>query len=329
MQVEPQNSYQLAIIGGGAAGLSAGLYAGRYGLKTVLFEGPLPGGQTTTAALIENYPGILKIDGAALVQTMRQQAVAAGANLVASTITTVDRGSDELFQLTDEQGRISLAKTLIIASGTVRRHLGLANEAALVGKGVSYCATCDGPLFKNKSVAIVGGGDAAVKSAIDLAGLINRLYLIYREPQLQAEAINLEALKQRPNIEYLAENQVTELIGQERLRGVKLNRIPQNWPSNILELDGLFIEIGADPNLEPYAKLGLSLDSAGRIEVTKAMATSVPGVFAAGDIANGSLDFWQDITAAAGGATAATAAWHYLNQHAHRCQHGFSLRKTS
>ncbi|MFA6909314.1 MAG: FAD-dependent oxidoreductase [Patescibacteria group bacterium] len=304
-------STDFLVIGGGAAGLSAGMYAGRYLISAAVIRGPEPGGETATAWTIENYPGFLSIDGLELVQKMEAHAKAAGAELVDGTVTAIEKkGNCFIATVGDEQYS---AKTIVLAVGSARRRLGLPNEENLRGKGISYCATCDAPLYKGRTVAIVGGGDSSIKGVNLVARYATKVYLIVRGTVLKGEPANLKQLSEKTNVEVLYENSVKEIIGTTTIEKVILDKEVNG--SKELPVGGLFVEIGAQPRTELSKMLGVDIDEKGHIKVNKFMHTNVPGVFAAGDITDGAGDFRQDITAAAQGAMAATSAYKYIGAH--------------
>ena len=307
-----QNIYDVIIIGGGVAGLSAALYSGRYHLRTIVLEGRSPGGETAVAWMIENYPGVPKIDGYDLVIAMREQATAVGSVLLPSEASAVVQ-AEHCFTVVANDGQEYYGKTLIFAHGSRRRRLGLVGESQLTGHGISYCGTCDAPLYKGKRVGIVGSGDAAVKAAELAATYAEQVFIFAREDALHAEPTNQEGLKKFTNIEVIYQTEVFELLGQNQLEAVKLTRAYQG--NVVFPLDGLFIEIGAEPLSDLPRSLGVTLDNHGYIEVDPMMKTNLDGVYAAGDITNETGSFKQDVVAAAQGAVAATSAYRDLGQH--------------
>ncbi len=305
-------TYDCIIIGGGAAGLAAAVYAGRYLMRTLVLEGLNPGGETAVAWTVENYPGVPSVDGAELVARMRAQAQAAGAELVAGEAAGV-AVHDHCFSVSTPSGATYLSRTLILAHGSHRRRLGLPRERELTGHGVSYCATCDGPLYRGKRVGIVGGGDASVKGAILVARYAREVVLMVRGDALTAEPVNRQVFDALANVQLAYGTEVVALEGGTKLAAVQLSQ-PYGG-SNRLELDGLFVEIGSQPNTELPQKLGLTLDARGYLEVDPMMRTNVDGVYAAGDITNETGSFKQDIVAAAQGAIAATSAYQDIGLH--------------
>ncbi len=322
--------YDLVIIGSGAAGLSAALYARRYNMNTLVFEGEF-GGETATAGKIENYPGIISIDGYDLMKVMKRQAEGTEERERRSRVqflgekvqkieskeghflVTGRSGSEEPSGSKSEQ-EIVQAKAVILAIGSKRRHLGLPKEHELTGRGVHYCVTCDGPVFAGKTVAMVGGGDSSVKGVNFLGEYAQKIYFIIRGKEIIAEPINFGQMKKLGDkVEVLLETEVKELVGDKRLEKIMLSKFHNG--SAELVLDGMFIEIGYDPDQTFAKQLGLKTDEAGYTKVDAMMRTNIPGVFAAGDATNHFGRFKQDITAAALGAVAATSAYEYNKIH--------------
>ena len=305
--------YDIIIIGSGAAGLSAAMYAGRYKMRSLVI-GKEFGGETATAGLVENYPGIISVDGYDLMGIMKEHAQKYGAEIFDGEVIDIQKQDSGFFVRTKE-GEQYEGATLIFAIGSQRRHLGLANEKELIGKGVHYCWTCDGPLYGGKTIAMVGGGDSSVKGVNFLAAYAKKIYLISREKEIRAEPINLEQMKKLGDrVEVLLEHEVKEIVGEQRLKKLVVSS-PKHKPGEELDdlaVDGMFIEIGFDPNKELPGLLGIVLDERGYIKVDNKMKTNVPGVFAAGDGTNFFGSFKQDITAAALGAVAATSAYEYI-----------------
>ncbi|MDP3993245.1 MAG: FAD-dependent oxidoreductase, partial [bacterium] len=256
------------VIGSGMAGLSAALYTARYELSTVVIGAEL-GGATSTAWTIENYPGFKAIDGYDLMMKLKEQVEALGAKVVADKIEKITK-SDKGFKLTGESGEEFLAKSVIFAHGAARRKLRLPKEDDFSqGKGVHYCTTCDGPLYKGKTIAIVGSGDAAVKGALLALQYADKIYMIVRGEVLHPEPINAERLKPylETKVEVLPISEVKEILGDSRLTGVKLSNGQE------LKLDGLFVEIGAVPEMELVESLGVKLDPRGYVAVDNMMET--------------------------------------------------------
>ncbi|MDP3986189.1 MAG: FAD-dependent oxidoreductase [Candidatus Veblenbacteria bacterium] len=312
-EVQPGTVYDTIIVGGGAAGLSAALYAGRYLMKTLVLEGAAPGGDTAVAWIVENYPGVPHVDGFELIRRMREQAAGFGATF-ASEEAAGASSEQHCFTVRTKGGTDYYSKTLILAHGEKHRHLGLPREGELAnGKGLSYCVTCDGPLYKGKIIAIVGGGDSSVKGAVLAARYATHVYLITMEHELHAEPVNLEEFKRLENVTVLYDTVVTEFKGEPRLAGVKLSRSHEG--TDELAVEGLFVEIGEVPSPELARSLGVALDEHGLIEVDPMMKTSVDGVYACGDTVNETGSFKQIVVGAAQGALAATSAYRDLGMH--------------
>jgi len=312
-------SYDTIIIGSGAAGAAAAIYARRYEMTTVLIMGA-PGGETAIAGYIENYPGFLKVEGYDLMERMLEQAKALGTETVEGEAELINNRA-HCFTV-QVGGKSYQGKTLILAMGMERRTLGLQGEAALKGKGVQYCVTCDGPLFKGKTVAVVGGGDSAVKGAYQLVDMgANHVYLIVREEDIdRAEAVNRTRLTSKgKKVDVLFGTEVAALTGKTKLASVTLSK---EWNgSKTLPVEGLFVEIGAVPRSELPKELGVRFDTRGQVDVDpRTMQTSVPGVFAAGDITNASGRFKQIVTGAAQGSIAATGAYDEVQEHPNVCE---------
>jgi len=307
----PTEKYHLIIIGSGAAGLAAALYAGRYLMKTLVI-GKEFGGATSWGGLIENYPGVKSIDGYELMKIMKEQAGNQGVKVIEDEVVEIKEEVGSFRVITRSQHQF-LSNTLILAIGSQRRRLNLPNEKELTGRGVHYCVTCDVPFYRNKKIAIVGGGDAAVKAALFAFDYCEVIYLIVRGKKLNAEPINIRQLeKGGSKLKILFETEVREIVGKAKLEKLILSRPYQN--SQELLVDGLFIEIGSVPDPRLPQQLKLKVDDQGYVKVDNLMRTSKAGVFAAGDITNFFGHFKQDITAAAMGAVAATSAYEYLKE---------------
>ncbi|MCH7787465.1 MAG: FAD-dependent oxidoreductase [Chloroflexi bacterium] len=313
-------AYDVLIAGQGASGYAAAMYAARYQMKPVIF-GEMFGGETATGGLIENYPGYTEIDGFDLMMKFREQADKYEVPIVSENVATITMEHD-CFELTTTEGNVYQGASVILAIGRERRKLGIEHEDEWTGRGVSFCSTCDAPMHRNNVVGVVGGGDSAIKGAVLLGKYARQVYVIYRRDSFtRPEPVNLRQLEASPNIESLFNTSVIELKGDDGLAGVVLDR--EYNGSNELTLDGIFIEIGADPRVELANQLGVELNEMNEIKVNKHGATSVEGVFAAGDLTDGAGDLKQTITAAAFGALAATAAYEYVSKHGNRCQwHG-------
>ena len=302
------DSYQLIIIGGGPAGLSAGLYATRARLSTLLIERAIPGGQIINAELVENYPGFPQgISGAELGSLMEQQATKYGLEIIMAEVEGVEVGEEEKTVHTSE-GQYR-AKALIIAGGSEHGKLGVPGEEELRGRGVSYCATCDGAFFKDQVIAVVGGGNVAINDALFLTRFASKVIVIHRRDQLRATKILSEGAFARPKIEFLWDTVVESIGGDGQVRELGLRNVKTGTESK-LEVSGIFVAVGLRPNTG-YLEGVVALSPEGFILVNNQMETGVPGVFAAGDIRAGSA---RQVSSAVGdGATAAISAERYLS----------------
>ena len=311
-----QGQYDIVIAGQGAAGFAAALYAARYQTKPVVI-GETFGGETAIGGSIENYPGYVDIDGFDLMMHFRDQVVKYDVPIVDDKVTKIV-GVEGCYEVETEYSGTYQAQTVILAIGRERRKLGLPNEEEWTGRGVSFCSVCDAPLHRDNVVAVVGGGNAAVEGAVLLAKYATQVYLIYRGSEFfRPERIIVEELNRTPNITQLLETNVVELQGTNDLEGIRIDR--QLKGSSELTVDGIFIEIGADPRADIPKELGIHLNDEDEVIVDKGMRTNVPGIFAAGDLTDASGDLKQTITAAAQGAIAASAAYKYIMEHPAAC----------
>ncbi|HEY83344.1 MAG TPA: thioredoxin-disulfide reductase [Dehalococcoidia bacterium] len=302
-----EREYDVVIIGGGPAGLSAGLYAARARLRSLLVERAAPGGLIVNAGLVENYPGFPQgINGLELAELMSQQATKFGLETLTAEVTSLElRGEQKV--ITTTEGNL-VAKAVIIASGSDRVKLGVPGEEEFTGRGVSYCAICDGALFQDMPVAVVGGGNAAINEALDLSKFASRVTVIHRRAELRATRILQERALAHPKIAFRWNTVVEAIEGKDMVERLRLRDVSSGEKST-LEVSGVFIAIGFRPNTG-YLQGVLSLDSAGAIITNEKMETDVPGIFAAGDIRSGSIR--QVVSAAGDGAVAATQAERYI-----------------
>jgi len=302
--VEP---YDVVIIGGGPAGLTAGLYASRSRLSTLLLERGLFGGQIVNATKVENFPGFPQgISGTELGELMHRQAAAFGLETRLAEVTGVELEGKIREVLTDHGG--FKARALIVASGSEHRRLSVPGEERLLGRGVSYCATCDAPFFRGKEVAVVGGGDTAITDALYLARFASRIYLIHRRRELRAVGLIQERASAEPRLSFTWDSVVEEVLGGEEVEGLRLRDV-NTGKSSRLGVQGVFVAIGQEPNTA-FLKGKLQLTTTGHISTNALMETALPGVFAAGDVRQGAGR--QAITAAGDGATATLSALVYL-----------------
>jgi len=301
--------FDTAIIGLGAAGYTAAIYSARYKLSTLLV-GEEEGGMGNTAAEVGNWPGDIEVAGPELMERMKKHAASfTEVTLKQVRVTKIEKIKDG-FRLTFSDGKSEEAKTLIFATGSDKRHLNVPGEEEFAGKGVSYCATCDGFFFKGKTVAVVGGGDAAVEGAAIVAQVAKQVYLIHRRNEYRAEPYWVQKLQEKTNVTLVLERQVKEIVGDQKVTGVTLDQPFEG--SDQLAVNGVFIEIGATPAVELAQGLGCALDDRGYLKVSETQQTSVPGVFAAGDVSGGSNHFAQFVTAAGEGAVAVSGVFAHL-----------------
>jgi len=295
--------YQLIIVGGGPAGLTAGLYSARAGLTVLLIEKEVIGGQIANADRVDNYPGFPKgISGFELVQLIQQQAMNHGLETMSGEVTGLTSGYGNNMVITTEGDFI--AQAVIIAGGLQFRKLEVPGENEFMGRGVSYCATCDGPLFRDKTVAVIGGGDTALTDALSLSKFTSLVKVIHRRNQLRASKVLQGKARADPKIEFIWDSVVPEVKGEKKVTDLMLKNT-QNGTISLLAVDGVFVAIGLIPNTE-YLRGVLPLDEWGYIVTTELMETTVLGIFAAGDIRHNSVK--QAIAAAGDGAVAALSA---------------------
>ncbi|MDE6064368.1 MAG: thioredoxin-disulfide reductase [Lachnospiraceae bacterium] len=300
--------YDLIIIGSGPAGLGAAVYGMRAGLKLLVLEkNPMSGGQVLNTYEVDNYLGLPGINGFDMGMKFREHAEKVGAEFKEAEVTGIeDKGAAKLVHTTE--GSLE-AKTLILAMGAQHAHLGVPGEEEFLGMGVSYCATCDGAFFKNKTVAVVGGGDVAVEDAVFLARACKKVYLIHRRDSLRAAKVLQDALMALPNVEILWNRTVSEIYGGDMVEGLKLSD-KESGEETALLVDGVFIAVGIKPQTEICREL-VTCDEGGYILAGEDTCTSAAGIFAAGDIRKKPMR--QIITAVADGANAATAAAALVN----------------
>ena len=293
----------VAIIGAGTAGLTAAIYARRAGTSVTVFESEAPGGQIINTPEIDNFPGLPGVSGYEYANKLFEQAQALGAEFVFDKVKVAEGSLEEGFRLTGEYGTVCEAKTVIIASGVKRREMGLAGEQEFTGRGISYCATCDGAFFKGKTAAVFGGGNTAVEDAIYLAGICKKVYIIHRRNQFRADQALVDELLAHDNVETKLCFTVSGIRGEDKLTGVELTNIDGSREE--LTTDALFVAIGLIPENGVFKDIA-ELDEAGYVVAGENCETSTPGVFAAGDCRT--KDVRQLVTAAADGAVAAVSA---------------------
>lgn len=302
--------YDVIIVGGGPAGLTAGIYACRAGLKTLLIERMMPGGQIGLTSTIENYPGFEKIDGVDLAIKMHNHAQNAGCEFDFAEVSSFDFDGKE--KVVNTRNNSYKTKVIILSLGASAKQLEVENEKKFVGRGLSYCATCDGTLYKNKVVAVVGGGNTSLEDCIYLSGLAKTVYLIHRRDAFRGDDTLVKALNttanSNKNIQFLLNSKVTGLVGKDHLQALQVNNIVSGKTQTI-DVDGLFVAIGRKPDSEILAGK-INLDKNGYVITDEKMKTNLDGVFACGDIRVKSLR--QIVTACSDGAIAAISAFEYI-----------------
>ena len=307
------------ILGSGCAGLTAAIYTGRAGLNPLVLEGHEPGGQLSITTLVENFPGWPEgIQGPELIDNMKKQAARFGATFQLAHLVSVDLSAHPI-KLQTSTGEIC-TRTLIVASGASARWLGIPSEQALIGHGVSSCATCDGFFFRGKEIAVVGGGDSAMEEALFLTRFASKVTLLHRRESFRASKIMLDRALAHPNIELRTNTVVDEVLGVEEkeVKGLLLRDVT-NGNKTTLPISGLFLGIGHEPNAKMFAGQ-MDLDDDGYIKTTGNVLTThngqpIPGVYACGDVQD--RRYRQAITAAGSGCMAALEAEKYLEEHGH------------
>jgi thioredoxin reductase (NADPH) len=299
--------YDIIILGGGPAGLTAGIYASRALMKTLLLEKIAPGGLVVTTEKVENFPGFSEgISGYELMQQMEKQATKFGLEILSEEVMMISEENRVFNIKTTTQNYKALS--IIIATGRTHRKLGIEGEDLFFGRGVSCCATCDGPLFKDKEVVVVGGGDSAVEEALFLTRFVKKVYLVHRRDRLRASAILQERAKVNNKIEFVWNSIISRIDGKNKIEKVAIKNLIDN-KEKYLNVDGVFVFIGFEPNTT-LLKDFIELDENGYIITDSEMKTSRNGIFAAGDVRNQTLK--QIITACGDGAIAAVSAQHFV-----------------
>lgn len=301
--------YDLLIIGLGPAGMTASIYASRYRLKHLII-GQVLGGSIVLSGEVGNIPAFPSTTGLEWSKKAEEQIKTLGAEVLYGTVTKIEK-VDGGYKVIDNKDRQFEAKTLILAAGSERKKLNIPGEDTYQGKGVSYCTTCDVPLYKDKVVALIGGANSAVSGAVHTAAYAKKVYIIYRQEELRAEPIWLEQAQANSKIEIIYKTNLVEIQGDgKKVTGVKLDHPYHD--RDLLIVDGIFIEIGSVPGVALARNLGLELDEVGYLKVTDKMSTNLPGVFAAGDITDKGQLLAQLVTACAQGAMAAASAFKFL-----------------
>lgn len=320
---EPMNKstnqpiYDCLVLGAGAAGMTASIYLSRYKLSHVIL-GEITGGQFVDATVVENYPGFISISGPDLVQAFHEHVESYGVKIQQERIGEIKR-EGETFLAKNSVGETYRAKSLLLALGARHKLLNVPGEDKFLSKGVSYCATCDAPLFKGKEVAVIGGGNSAVTAAIHVAAFAKKVYIVHRRGEYRAAPHEVEKMRSLKNVVEVLNNTVKEIQGKDFVEKIILSspiNQSSNQPINELPVQGVFVEIGLIPASSLANALGVELTEDGYLKINPAMETNVPGVFAAGDLAliPGAIPFRQIVNSAGEGAVAAAAVYQFLRK---------------
>ncbi|AOL17103.1 thioredoxin-disulfide reductase [Sulfolobus sp. A20] len=309
--IKPGEKFDTIIVGLGPASYGAALYAARYMMKTLVI-GETPGGQLTEAGIVDDYLGLIEIQASDMIKIFNKHVEKYNVPIILDIVEKIEKNNDEFIVKTKRKGEFK-ADTVILTIGVKRRKLNVPGEQEFVGKGISYCSICDAPLFKNRVVAVVGGGDSALEGAEILSSYSTKVYLIHRRDSFKAQPIYVETVKKKPNVEFVLNSAVKEIKGDKIVRQIVVENL-KTGEIKELNVNGVFIEIGFDPPTDFARNNGIEVDSNGYIKVDEWMRTNVPGVYAAGDCTNMWLGFRQIITAVAQGGVAATSAYRYLTE---------------
>jgi thioredoxin reductase (NADPH) len=304
-------TFDAVIIGAGPAGLSASIYASRYGIKHLVI-GEVTGGLTTQTFEIGNWLGTENITGQEFADKSAAHVRSYGAEIRGAIVMSIEKQTEGGFLLTLADGKTLATKIVLAATGTHHRYLNVSGEKELAGKGVSYCPTCDGFFFKNKVVTIVGGGDSAAEAGAYLSDICLKVYIVVRGSEMRAEKFWQNLLQKKNNVEMIFETNITEIKGETRIDALVLDKEYQG--TNLLKTDGLFVEIGLTPNTGFLGDMGVELDEQGYVKVSPNQSTNIQGIFAAGDATTASNHFRQIVTAASEGAIAANSILQYLQK---------------
>ncbi|QXJ34665.1 thioredoxin-disulfide reductase [Saccharolobus shibatae] len=309
--VKPGEKFDVIIVGLGPAAYGAALYTARYMLKTLVI-GETPGGQLTEAGIVDDYLGLIEIQASDMIKVFNKHIEKYEVPVLLDIVEKIENRGDGFVLKTKRKGEFK-ADSVILGIGVKRRKLGVPGEQEFVGKGISYCSVCDAPLFKNRVVAVVGGGDSALEGAEILSGYSTKVYLIHRRDSFKAQPIYVETVKKKPNVEFVLNSVVKEIKGDKVVRQVVVENL-KTGEIKELNVNGVFVEIGFDPPTDFAKSNGIETDTNGYIKVDEWMRTSVPGIFAAGDCTSMWLGFRQVITSVAQGAVAATSAYRYVTE---------------
>ncbi len=308
--IKTKKQYPLIIIGAGPAGLTASIYASRYKIENLII-GEALGGLAFEAHKICNFPTEQEITGMDLINKMQKHAESLGAQVIIDKVVGIDK-VDNKFKITTQNNKIFFTKTILLAIGTQHRKMDLPNEDKFLGKGISYCATCDAMFYRDKTVAVIGGANSANTASLYLANIAKKVYQIYRKDKLRGDLIWIEQVINNKKIEVIYNTKIIGLKGKEKIEKIILNK---NYKGKReLEVDGIFVEIGTVPQKILIEELSLNTDENGYVKVDIGQKTNQPGIWAAGDITNASNDFRQIITACSEGAIAAKSIFEFLQK---------------
>lgn len=301
--IDLEKTYDLIVLGGGPAAIGCAIYAARFAMD-ILVVGKVYGGLIATTHIVENYPAIASISGQGLMDMFREHMESLNIPYISDEIGSIEKVDDHFILHSFFQQ--FKAYTICIATGSERRKLGIPGEKEFVGRGVSYCATCDGPFYKDKVVCVIGGSDSAAKEALFLAKNVKKVYIVYRGEEIRAEPINKKRVYDNDKIEIIYKTRITEIKGDNTVKYVIFDNGKE------FEINGVFIEIGSTPNSELAKRIGVNTNEKGEIIINRKSETNVPGIFAAGDVAN--APFKQAITGVAEGVVAAYSAFDFIKE---------------
>ena len=301
--LDPEKTYDLIVLGGGPTGIGCAIYAARFALD-VLVIGKIFGGLITTTHLVENYPGITTASGQGLMEMFKEHMNSLQIPYITDEIRSIEQATDHFILHSFFQK--FKARSIVIATGSERKKLGIPGEEDFAGRGVSYCATCDGPFYKEKTVCVIGGSDSAAKEALFLSQNVKKVYIIYRGEEIRAEPINKKRVEQNQKIEIIYKTNVTEIKGENTVNSVIFDNGKE------FEVDGVFIEVGSVPNSDIAKHIGIRTNDKGEIIINRKSETNLPGIFAAGDVADS--PFKQAITGVAEGVIAAYSAFSFVSE---------------
>lgn len=301
--INAEKTYDLIVLGGGPTAIGCAIYAARFALN-VLIIGKIFGGLIATTHVVENYPGITSTSGQGLMEMFKDHMNSLNIPYISDEIRSIERVDDHFILHSFFQK--FKAKSIVIATGSERKKLGIPGEDEFSGRGVSYCATCDGPFYKDKIVCVIGGSDSAAKEALFLSQNVKKVYVIYRGEEIRAEPINKKRVEENKKIEIIYKTNITEIKGDHKVKSVIFDN------GKDFEIDGVFIEVGSNPNSDLAKHIGIKTNEKDEIKINRKSETNIPGIFAAGDVAD--APFKQAITGVAEGVIAAYSAFDYIKE---------------